>query len=578
LSSLGWLVLLVFLVNWLFSRMITRRLGTLQEKTAQVAAGDVNVEIHDDSADSIGRLSRDFNKMITSIRDRMEFANSLRLGISDPFFMVDRERRITFVNEAALRLVGLPEESVMRRPCQEIFLAPAYRESCPVKKAFETAEATVGRRLSLINMQGREVPLISSAALLKDSEGNVLGAFELMRDLTAEVEAENRLKESYAREEQAKQELEQKVVELSEVLEKVSKGDFTLRCSPTGTNDSMDMLANRINGTLEGMAALVRQVKNALVPVIRGVVRITKENHSLSQRTEQQAAAMQEISATIEELVSNTGENLANTRHADGLSKEAVKVAEEGGTHVEKTAKSMQEMEQASQKVVEMMDLINEITFQTNLLSINAAVEAARAGEQGRGFAVVANEVRNLAKRSASAAKDIQSLVREIVEKVSTGRQWVGELQQCFSKIIQTSGHVSEALGEVSMGSEESSRGIEQINQGVQEVCEVNEKNSSFVDELAQETQKLKEKARQLQEITSVFILGTKELQERPPAPPEEAELEDVPAPPFKERRRAEPLARTLRDDLMHKADKTSIEDVSEDPIGKDFEEGFEEF
>lgn len=562
-------IIVVFYV--VFSMMVTRRLGALQEKTSLVAEGDVNVTVEDDSIDSIGRLARDFNKMITSIRDRMEYADSLKLGISDPFFMVDPARRVIFVNAAALALLGKREEEVLGNYAQDVFLTDEYRDQCPIKRALETKVAIVGQRTALPGRKNRTVPVICSAAVLKDSSGTILGAFEIMRDLSVEVEAERRLRDSYAREEEDKRALEQKVVELSQVLEKVSQGDLTLRALPGGTNDAMDILTHRINETLEGMQALLLQVKHAILPVTNGVLRISRENESLAQRTEQQAAAMEEISATLEELVSTTSENLANTRHSDAQAKEAVKVAHEGGEQVIKTAQSMAQMESASHKVVEMMDLINEITFQTKLLSINAAVEAAHAGEQGRGFAVVANEVRSLANRSAAAAKDIQVLVREIVEKVSSGRQWVGELEQRFSRIVTQSTQVSEALGEVSMGSEEISRGIEQINQGTQEVCEVNEKNASFVDELSQETNKLKEKARQLQEITSVFILGAKDSYE-----PERAEKNPEPDTISKrERRKAKPVNRALREDLVH---KSAMEDLPDDVLDKEFEEGFEEF
>ncbi|MBI5845585.1 MAG: PAS domain-containing protein [Deltaproteobacteria bacterium] len=568
LVALGFIVLVFYMV---FSTMVTQRLGALQEKTALVAEGDVNVTVTDDSIDSIGRLARDFNKMITSIRDRMEYADSLKLGISDPFFMVDPTRRVTFVNQGALTLLGKRAEDVIGKYSHDVFLTEEYRDQCPIKRALETREPIVGQRTALPGRKNRPVPVICSAAILKDSSGTVLGAFEIMRDLSVEVEAERRLRDSYAREEEDKRNLEQKVVELSQVLEKVSQGDLTLRALPGGTNDALDILTHRINETLEGMQALLLQVKHAILPVTNGVLRISRENESLAQRTEQQAAAMEEISATLEELVSTTSENLANTRHSDAQAKEAVKVAHEGGEQVVKTAQSMAQMESASHKVVEMMDLINEITFQTKLLSINAAVEAAHAGEQGRGFAVVANEVRSLANRSAAAAKDIQSLVREIVDKVSSGRQWVGELEQRFSRIVTQSTQVSEALGEVSMGSEEISRGIEQINQGTQEVCEVNEKNASFVDELAQETNKLKEKARQLQEITSVFILGAKDSFE----PERAAKAPDSEASVKRDRRKTKPVNRALREDLVH---KSAMEDLPDDVLDKEFEEGFEEF
>jgi methyl-accepting chemotaxis protein len=231
----------------------------------------------------------------------------------------------------------------------------------------------------------------------------------------------------------------------------------------------------------------------------------------LAQRTHQEAATVEETSATVEQLVSNINQNATNTQRADSLSKDAVSVATEGGDTVERTAQAMNDMSGCSHKIVEMMDLINAITFQTNLLSINAAVEAARAGEHGRGFAVVANEVRSLAKRSSEASKDVQSLVRNIMDKVNTGKEWVAQLENGFKKIVQTIKQVSDSLSEVSLATQESSRGIEQIGQAMDEMSDVVEQNASLVDELASATEQLNEKAGVLQGMTEKFILGDRE-------------------------------------------------------------------
>ncbi|MCK5437592.1 MAG: hypothetical protein KAI90_06235, partial [Desulfobulbaceae bacterium] len=288
-----------------------------------------------------------------------------------------------------------------------------------------------------------------------------------------------------------------------------------------------------------------------------------------SERTQQQAAAMEEISSTLLELVQNTSENLETTRHADSLSKEAVSTARDGGDMVRKTAQAMVEMSDASQKIVEMMELINEITFQTNLLSINAAVEAARAGEQGRGFAVVANEVRSLSKRSSASAKNIQTLVKEIMGTVTKSRKWVDELQDSFERIMTTSGEVSKALGEVSVKSDENATGIDHINKGTQEICEVNEKNASFVDEIALETQKLRANTEYLQEITEVFILGDQDV-----FPENTAKMENFNLPEQTDYRSKKMLS-SPRKDLIG---KTPVIDLENDLLKNEFEEGFEEF
>jgi methyl-accepting chemotaxis protein len=498
---------IILLLNLLLSRLVTRRIRFLAEQTSRVSAGDVSVDVWDDARDSIGALTRNFNQMIKNTRDRMEYANSLKLGIYDPFFMVDPDMKISYINEAAAKLAGLPPDSIQGRNCNEVFRSDRCDDDCPVKKALTSGEPSLGTRIIMTNAVGRVVHLTASSAALKDSTGKILGAFEILRDLTKEVEAEEMLKESYLREEEAKEKLQERVQDLSTILTRVADGDLTLRAVVSGENDVMDQLIQKTNETLDRMTELISQTQRAAYTVISGIHHISRGNQSLAQRTEQQAAAMEETSATVEQLVTTIGQNTLNTQRADNLSKDAVAVAQVGGATVDKTAQAMSDMAEASRRVVEMMSLINEITFQTNLLSINAAVEAARAGDQGRGFAVVANEVRSLARRSSEASKDIQNLVREIQEKVANGKEWVSELETGFMKIIQTIKQVSDALSEVSLATQESSQGIEQIGRAVAEMTDVIEHNAALVDELAHTTDILNERSELLQSMSTRFVL-----------------------------------------------------------------------
>ncbi|MEA1935092.1 MAG: methyl-accepting chemotaxis protein [Thermodesulfobacteriota bacterium] len=563
------LIGLIIFINFLFSRLVSRRIQILTNKTDQVIAGDVDVEVSDHGyEDSIGRLNSNFNEMIQSIRDRMEYAVSLKLGISEPFFTVDTEMRVTFINDAACRLCGRSRDECLGMFCYDLFQSKGCVD-CSLKIALSEGKSTIGKRTMIRDAQGREIPVMSSYAALKDSRGNVLGAFEIIRDLTAEVRSEKMLKDAYVKEEEANTVMQEQARELSAVLERVSQGDFTRRASASGKNDIMDLLTDGLNETLDKVVSLISNVKKNTVPVTKGVMQISNANQNLSERTQQQAAAMEEISSTILELVQNTSENLETTRHADSMSKEAVSTARDGGDMVRKTAQAMVEMSDASQKIVEMMELINEITFQTNLLSINAAVEAARAGEQGRGFAVVANEVRSLSKRSSASAKNIQTLVKEIMGTVTKAGKWVDELQDSFERIMTTSGEVSRALGEVSVKSDESATGIDHINKGTQEICEVNEKNASFVDEIAQETQKLRANTEYLQEITEVFILGDQDVFHENTAKMENFNLPEQTDYQFKK------MLSSPRKDLIG---KTPVIDLEDDLLKNEFEEGFEEF
>jgi len=274
---------LVVLINFLFARLVTRRIQLLKEKTSQVAAGDVTVKSTDDYGDSVGKLASNFNQMVKSIQDRMEYANSLKLGISDPFFIVDPQMRVTFVNAAMARMAGWSVDEIIGKACSEVFRSDVCDQGCPLKKALSTGEATVGQRITFTNPKGSEIPLMASAAALKDSSGKILGGFEIIRDLEVEVKAERMLKEAYLREEEAKQAIEEKVKDLSEVFRRVGSGDFTLRGVRTGTGDAMDVLTGRLNETLDAMVGLISKVKNHITPVMKGARQIGQENQSLSQ-------------------------------------------------------------------------------------------------------------------------------------------------------------------------------------------------------------------------------------------------------------------------------------------------------
>jgi len=212
----------VVVINFFFSRLVTKRIQKLRAKTGQVAGGDVTVAVHDDHKDSIGWLSHNFNLMVKSIRDRMEYANSLKLGIVDPFLMVDPDMKVTFINENAARLSGLTPEDAIGRPCHEVFKSSACEKDCPVKKALQTGEVTKAVKFTITDSKGKETPVVSISSILKDSSGKVLGAFEIIRDITAEVEAEKNLQEAYLGEEKAREAAEAAALAKSEFLANMS--------------------------------------------------------------------------------------------------------------------------------------------------------------------------------------------------------------------------------------------------------------------------------------------------------------------------------------------------------------------
>ncbi|MDL1968946.1 MAG: ATP-binding protein, partial [Deltaproteobacteria bacterium] len=264
----------IAVINFFFSRLVTKRIQHLRVKTGQVAAGDVTVVVHDDHKDSIGGLSRNFNLMVKSIRDRMEYANSLKLGISDPLFTIDTEMNVVFINEPAARLADMSREDAIGMPCCEVFHSSACERKCPVKRALETDEPTVGQRVTIKNRKGREIPAMSSSALLKDSSGKVLGGFEILRDLTAEVEAEERLQDAYHREEKAKQAAEAATRAKSEFLANMS---HEIRTPMNGVIAAAELaLSEKMPPRAERYLEIIQSSAYSLLGIINDILDFSK--------------------------------------------------------------------------------------------------------------------------------------------------------------------------------------------------------------------------------------------------------------------------------------------------------------
>jgi methyl-accepting chemotaxis protein len=237
---------------------------------------------------------------------------------------------------------------------------------------------------------------------------------------------------------------------------------------------------------------------------------IAAGNLDLSSRTEQQASALEETASSMEELTSTVKQNSDNARQAGQLAQSASDVAVKGGAEVAQVVDTMGSINASSKKIVDIIGVIDGIAFQTNILALNAAVEAARAGEQGRGFAVVATEVRNLAQRAASAAKEIKSLIDDSVDKVNIGAKLVDQAGATMQEIVGSIRRVTDIMGEITAASREQTEGIEQVNQAIIQMDETTQQNAALVEEAAAAAASLQDQAGNLVELVSVFkIDGT---------------------------------------------------------------------
>ena len=289
------------------------------------------------------------------------------------------------------------------------------------------------------------------------------------------------------------------------LAESVADGDLTARSSLPPTQDEAGLLLSALTSMQENLARTVSQIRMGTDTIATASSEIASGNLDLSSRTEQQASSLEETASSMEELTSTVKQNADNSRQANQLAVAASAVAVKGGAVVSQVVDTMGAINSSAKKIVDIIGVIDGIAFQTNILALNAAVEAARAGEQGRGFAVVATEVRNLAQRSAAAAKEIKALIGDSVEKVDAGSKLVAEAGTTMEEIVDGVKRVADIMAEITAASQEQSDGIEQVNQAVSQMDQVTQQNAALVEEAAAAAESLQDQAKTLAQAVSVF-------------------------------------------------------------------------
>ncbi|MDB5907002.1 MAG: hypothetical protein JWP34_1116, partial [Massilia sp.] len=290
------------------------------------------------------------------------------------------------------------------------------------------------------------------------------------------------------------------------VAETVSAGDLTSDIR-IDSRDETGKLMSALKTMNDNLVDIVGQVRSGTDTIITASSEIASGNMDLSSRTEAQASSLEETASAMEELTSAVKYNAENARQANQLAIAASQVAMRGGAVVSEVVATMGSINDSSRKIVDIISVIDGIAFQTNILALNAAVEAARAGEQGRGFAVVASEVRNLAQRSAAAAKEIKTLIGDSVEKVDNGSRLVDQAGKTMEEVVASISRVTRIMNEITTASGEQHEGIEQVNQAISQMDAVTQQNAALVEQAAAAAASMQEQSAHLSELVGVFKL-----------------------------------------------------------------------
>jgi methyl-accepting chemotaxis protein len=494
---------LASLLTWLISRGILSSLSSARKIANAIAVGNLSSDIDTKQPDEIGDLFRSMNTMQLAInafvKAQDDMAEQHKKGYTKN--QLDSSQFSGVYQKMAMQTNELIQSRVtLNRHIIAIVAQYAKgdfsidMEELPGETVVIT-QAMHGIKNALLQISN-EIEILAKAGANGDfSKRANADKFEFMfRDMLNDL---NRLLTT----------CDTGFNDILRVSNSLAQGDLTQNITQNYPG-TFGKVKEGINSTVENLQALVGEIKDSTYQINTAAQEIASGNNDLSQRTEKQANSLEETAASMTKLTGTVQNNAENAKLANELARDAARIASQGGVVVGNVVTTMESINESSRKVVEIISVIDNIAFQTNILALNAAVEAARAGEQGRGFAVVATEVRNLAQRAAAAASEIQMLIGDSVDKVQDGSQLVFQAGKTMQEIVEAVKGVTKIMGEITSASVEQSTGIAQVNHAISQMDEVTQQNAALVEEAAAGAESLEDQARKLSVTVANFKMG----------------------------------------------------------------------
>ncbi|MFK7885410.1 MAG: methyl-accepting chemotaxis protein [Gammaproteobacteria bacterium] len=548
-------IVVVVLLSTLVSRGITRPLSRAVDVATSIANGNLDNKIEVGLNDESGQMLRALESMQQQIRERIEHdhvvaaeTDRLKLALDNihaKVMVTDTEHNIIYVNATTDQMFRAVQSEI-RRDLSAFSVDDLIGASIDDFHHHSNHQRLILDGLSAehhaeFKLGGHTFHVVANPILDSDGKriGSVLEWANVTRERAVEDEVASIVESVMAGDLSRRIPLDGKdglfatlskgindLVQISDdvindtvrVLGCMARGELTTQIE-TEYAGAFEELKINANGTMSKLSEVIGELKVGANHICAGAQEISEGNIDLSQRTEAQATRLEQTSSSMEQMTGNVKNNADNATQANELAASARTQAEKGGAVVSQTVAAMAEINDSSTRIADITSVIDEIAFQTNLLALNAAVEAARAGDQGRGFAVVANEVRNLAQRSASAAKEIKDLIDDSVGKVHDGSMLVDKSGKTLEQIVESVTKVSNFIADIAKASQEQSDGIDSVNRAITKMDEMTQQNSALVEQAAASSQSMSDQAKSMQQMMAFFDVGDATSQSLEEAP-----------------------------------------------------------